>query len=225
MFDWHVWCAPVAWPASRMQSPPVWTATPPRTSTTPTWRTRASASAARAAASASSAVAPACSRSRIRGPWAGSTTDCVATAPTPGRAQVQSEPTENQCDWTAAPASPVAGSNATMEYVPCGRTGGLVSADMGGRGYCGDDPRRSCPGTYPRHPARLRPRVRRRLARGAALRGHRLSQCDDPTVPWHRIVRADGSLARGERQRALLEAEGIPFRGERVDMRIARLPE
>jgi methylated-DNA-protein-cysteine methyltransferase related protein len=52
-----------------------------------------------------------------------------------------------------------------------------------------------------------------------------LSQCDDPTVPWHRIVRADGSLARGERQRVLLEAEGIPFRGERVDMRIARLPE
>ena len=52
-----------------------------------------------------------------------------------------------------------------------------------------------------------------------------LSQCDDPAVPWHRIVRADGSLARGERQRALLEAEGIPFRGERVDMRIARLPE
>jgi methylated-DNA-protein-cysteine methyltransferase related protein len=51
-----------------------------------------------------------------------------------------------------------------------------------------------------------------------------LSACDDPTVPWHRIVRADGSLAKGARQRALLEAEGVPFRGERVDMRIARLP-
>jgi methylated-DNA-protein-cysteine methyltransferase related protein len=37
-------------------------------------------------------------------------------------------------------------------------------------------------------------------------------------------VRADGSLARGARQRALLEAEGVPFRGERVDMREARLP-
>ncbi len=48
---------------------------------------------------------------------------------------------------------------------------------------------------------------------------------DDPTVPWHRIVRADGSLAKGARQRALLEAEGVPFRGERVDMRAARLPE
>jgi len=51
-----------------------------------------------------------------------------------------------------------------------------------------------------------------------------LSGCDDPSVPWHRIVRADGSLAKGDRQRALLESEGVPFRGERVDMRIARLP-
>jgi methylated-DNA-protein-cysteine methyltransferase-like protein len=51
-----------------------------------------------------------------------------------------------------------------------------------------------------------------------------LAGCDDPDVPWHRIVRADGSLAKGERQRALLEAEGVPFRGARVDMRVARLP-
>jgi alkylated DNA nucleotide flippase Atl1 len=46
----------------------------------------------------------------------------------------------------------------------------------------------------------------------------------DGDVPWHRIVRADGSLAKGDRQRALLEAEGVPFRGARVDMRAARLP-
>jgi methylated-DNA-protein-cysteine methyltransferase related protein len=52
-----------------------------------------------------------------------------------------------------------------------------------------------------------------------------LSTCDDPSVPWHRIVRADGSLAKGARQRALLEAEGVPFRGARVDMRAARLPD
>jgi methylated-DNA-protein-cysteine methyltransferase-like protein len=51
-----------------------------------------------------------------------------------------------------------------------------------------------------------------------------LSDCDDPALPWHRIVRADGSLAKGEPQRRLLEAEGVPFRGERVDMRVARLP-
>jgi methylated-DNA-protein-cysteine methyltransferase related protein len=51
-----------------------------------------------------------------------------------------------------------------------------------------------------------------------------LSECDDPGVPWHRIVRADGSLAKGERQRRLLDAEGVPFRGERVDMREAWVP-
>src|SRR3954463_11077148 len=50
-----------------------------------------------------------------------------------------------------------------------------------------------------------------------------LHAADDPDVPWHRVVRADGSLAKGERQRALLEAEGVPFRGGRVDMRGARL--
>jgi methylated-DNA-protein-cysteine methyltransferase-like protein len=54
--------------------------------------------------------------------------------------------------------------------------------------------------------------------------GRVLSQCDDPEVPWQRIVRADGSLAKGERQRRLLEAEGVPFRGKRVDMREAWMP-
>jgi methylated-DNA-protein-cysteine methyltransferase related protein len=55
--------------------------------------------------------------------------------------------------------------------------------------------------------------------------GSVLAACHEPDVPWHRIVRADGSLAKGARQRALLEREGVPFRGERVDMRAARLPE
>jgi methylated-DNA-protein-cysteine methyltransferase related protein len=52
-----------------------------------------------------------------------------------------------------------------------------------------------------------------------------LSECDDPDIPWHRIVRADGSLAKGRRQRRLLAREGVPFRGRRVDMRVARLPD
>jgi alkylated DNA nucleotide flippase Atl1 len=51
-----------------------------------------------------------------------------------------------------------------------------------------------------------------------------LFACDDPDVPWFRIVRADGSLAKGARQRKLLEAEGVPFRGDKVDMRAARVP-
>jgi methylated-DNA-protein-cysteine methyltransferase-like protein len=51
-----------------------------------------------------------------------------------------------------------------------------------------------------------------------------LASNEDPKLPWHRVVRADGSLPVGERQRALLEAEDVPFRGERVDMRAARIP-
>jgi methylated-DNA-protein-cysteine methyltransferase-like protein len=51
-----------------------------------------------------------------------------------------------------------------------------------------------------------------------------LHDCDDPTVPWHRVVRSDGSLAKGSVQRALLEAEGVPFRGSRVEMSRVRVP-
>ena len=56
------------------------------------------------------------------------------------------------------------------------------------------------------------------------LAGAVLHDCDDPSVPWHRVVRSDGSLAKGARQRVLLEAEGVPFRGDRVEMRRVRLP-
>ena len=51
-----------------------------------------------------------------------------------------------------------------------------------------------------------------------------LSACEDPSVPWQRVVRADGSLAKGERQRRALAAEGVPFRGARVEMDVARIP-
>jgi methylated-DNA-protein-cysteine methyltransferase-like protein len=51
-----------------------------------------------------------------------------------------------------------------------------------------------------------------------------LAECTDDSVPWQRVVRADGSLAKGARQRRLLDEEGVPFRGERVDMREAWVP-
>jgi methylated-DNA-protein-cysteine methyltransferase related protein len=56
------------------------------------------------------------------------------------------------------------------------------------------------------------------------LVGHVLATCELEDVPWHRVVRADGSLAKGRRQAALLRGEGVPIRGGRVDMRRARLP-
>jgi alkylated DNA nucleotide flippase Atl1 len=55
------------------------------------------------------------------------------------------------------------------------------------------------------------------------LAGAVLSHCHSPDVPWHRVVRADGSLAKGDRQRRLLEREGVPFEGERVQMRVAHI--
>jgi methylated-DNA-protein-cysteine methyltransferase related protein len=48
---------------------------------------------------------------------------------------------------------------------------------------------------------------------------------DEPDLPWWRVVRADGSLAKGTEQKERLAAEGVPFRGERVDMSVARVPE
>ena len=59
--------------------------------------------------------------------------------------------------------------------------------------------------------------------RAPRLVGHVLATCDQK-MPWHRVVRADGSLTQGQRQRELLLAEGIPMRGERVDMDEARFP-
>jgi methylated-DNA-protein-cysteine methyltransferase-like protein len=57
------------------------------------------------------------------------------------------------------------------------------------------------------------------------LAGQVLSRTGAHDVPWHRVVRADGSLAKGARQRRLLEAEAVPFRGERVVLSSARLDD
>jgi alkylated DNA nucleotide flippase Atl1 len=51
-----------------------------------------------------------------------------------------------------------------------------------------------------------------------------LAAVEHEDVPWHRVVRADGTLAKGEDQRSRLHGEGVPIRGGRVDMRLARLP-
>jgi methylated-DNA-protein-cysteine methyltransferase related protein len=49
----------------------------------------------------------------------------------------------------------------------------------------------------------------------------------DAELPWHRVVRADGTIPKGKRQRELLRREGVPMRGDRVDMKraVARRPE
>ena len=59
--------------------------------------------------------------------------------------------------------------------------------------------------------------------RAPRLVGRVLATTHD-ALPWHRVVRADGSLPKGRRQRELLLEEGILMRGDRVDLRDARLP-
>ena len=59
--------------------------------------------------------------------------------------------------------------------------------------------------------------------RAPRLVGLVLSQTD-ADIPWHRVVRADGKLPMGAKQRRLLQAEGVPMLGDRVDLADARLP-
>jgi methylated-DNA-protein-cysteine methyltransferase-like protein len=55
--------------------------------------------------------------------------------------------------------------------------------------------------------------------RSARVVGRVLAQ-DDGSVPWHRVLRADGSLAEHlyTEQRQRLLAEGVRFRGDRVEL-------
>ena len=54
--------------------------------------------------------------------------------------------------------------------------------------------------------------------------GRLLATEPDDTLPWHRVLRADGSFAPhlAARQRELLEAEGVAFVRGRVDLRQSR---
>lgn len=57
--------------------------------------------------------------------------------------------------------------------------------------------------------------------------GHVLSALDElehTDVPWHRVVRADGSAPVGAEQLARLRREGVPIKNGRVDLARARLP-
>lgn len=52
------------------------------------------------------------------------------------------------------------------------------------------------------------------------LAGRVLSDRSDDDLPWHRVVKADGTFAphlATEQRRRLIE-EGVTFRGERVDL-------
>ena len=44
-------------------------------------------------------------------------------------------------------------------------------------------------------------------------------------LPWHRVVRADGSAPMGPPQLKRLRREGVPLRGDRVELSRCRIPE
>ncbi|MBC6440123.1 MAG: MGMT family protein [Rhodospirillales bacterium] len=61
--------------------------------------------------------------------------------------------------------------------------------------------------------------------------GYALSSCNDPGVPWWRVVNAQGMISKGggrapesaDRQRDLLEAEDVPIDPEgRIDLDTCR---
>ena len=53
--------------------------------------------------------------------------------------------------------------------------------------------------------------------------GRALAVTTEDDLPWWRVVHSDGTWVKGERQRRLLEDEGIPIVGERVVMKQARI--
>ena len=57
--------------------------------------------------------------------------------------------------------------------------------------------------------------------RAPRLVGHVLATAPHD-VPWHRVVRADGAVSMGNEQLERLRKEGIPMRGDRVDLGRAR---
>ena len=68
--------------------------------------------------------------------------------------------------------------------------------------------------------------VGRAVGIGPRQAGRAVALLDD-SVPWWRVVHADGAPAtcHDGAARALLEAEGVPFRSSRVDMGKAAVAE
>jgi alkylated DNA nucleotide flippase Atl1 len=54
--------------------------------------------------------------------------------------------------------------------------------------------------------------------------GQILATTHDKDLPWHRVVRADRTVAKGTRQLSRLRRESVPINGDRVELNQARLP-
>jgi alkylated DNA nucleotide flippase Atl1 len=61
-------------------------------------------------------------------------------------------------------------------------------------------------------------------SRAARMVGRVLARAGDDDLPWHRVLRADGTLAEHlyTEQRQRLLSEGVHFTGDRVDLKAHR---
>ena len=117
-FAWTQNPLPARWPDSGRQPFPVCAAVRPFESIIITCLTPGLGSVASRDFSAWGGVFPPFRRASPRGPYVGSTVPCATTTPTPGSVQMVLEPTEKDCESTAAPISPVLLSSATIESAP-----------------------------------------------------------------------------------------------------------
>ncbi len=61
------------------------------------------------------------------------------------------------------------------------------------------------------------------LCPGAPRQAGRALSLDGDDIPWWRVVRSDGTWAKGEEQRRRLERERVPIHGNRVALAEARI--
>ena len=61
------------------------------------------------------------------------------------------------------------------------------------------------------------------LCPGAPRQAGRALSRGGVDLPWWRVVRSDGTWAKGEEQRRRLERERVPIHGNRVDLAEARI--
>ena len=155
-------CAPVAWPAHGMQLVAGVDGDLAGAVDDPDLAHRGQlVGAEQRRAAPSRRESPAASRSSPCGPWAGSTTDCVATAPMPGP----------RPDAQRADREPVrVHGGAVLAGLGVEGDDRVRAVPHGARRYPDERARAGRPAPDPRHPAGLRPRLRRRLPRRAALR-------------------------------------------------------
>src|SRR6476661_1767489 len=108
-----------------------------------------------------------------------------------------------RAEWRASRTEPIASGRREPKFLQNGRPG---SCSVNGSSDAVLARIRAIPPGFVRTYGDVSPGAPR-------FAGSVLHDLHEPGLPWWRVVRADGSLAQGEKQRHRLLAEGVPFRG------------